>query len=137
MDHSTNNVIGSFETIRFPEFNDYEVTAKIDTGAYSGALHCTELRIEHTEYGPVLRFSPFDRPDIEIESNNFSVKEVRSSNGTTQNRYFIKTKVHIQGNTYPITISLADRSDMKWPVLIGRRFLRRHKFLVDVTQANK
>jgi len=129
--------IGSFEPVIFPEFNMGEVIAKIDTGAYTGALHCTKILEEETETGKVLRFSPFDQPDQEIILLEFAVDYVRSSNGKSEKRYFIETKITIQGETYPIVLSLADRSEMKWSVLIGRRFLRKNNFLVDVRKRAK
>lgn len=127
--------IGAFEAVVFPEFAKMQVNAKIDTGAYTGALHCTRITEIETKNGPVVQFSPFDHPELIIEEDEFVVKHVRSSNGEKQDRYFIKTTIIIQGNVYPITLSLADRSEMKWPVLIGRRFLRQNNFLVDVTKS--
>lgn len=125
-------VIGSFEPVQFPDFDIGEVMAKIDTGAYTGALHCTKIREEETEQGKVLHFSPFDHPEKEMSVTDFAVSYVRSSNGTSESRYFIDTNITIKGKTYPILLSLADRSEMKWPVLIGRRFLRKNNLLVDV-----
>jgi hypothetical protein len=131
-------VVGSFEPVFFPDFSKIgKVMAKIDTGAYTGALHCTKISEEDTAGGKVLHFSPFDHPEVEITATDFAVKYVRSSNGDAQNRYFINTNITIQGQTYPIVLSLADRSEMKWPVLIGRRFLRKHNFLVDVGRSAK
>ncbi len=127
-------IIGPFETVEFPAFNIGKVTAKIDTGAYTGALHCTKIREEETAIGKILHFSPFDHPEIEVSVNDFAVRYVRSSNGTNQSRYFIDTNILIHGQSFPIVLSLADRSEMKWPVLIGRRFLRKHNFLVDVSK---
>jgi hypothetical protein len=128
-------LVGSLEKVNFPDFTAIgEVTAKIDTGAYTGALHCTKISEHDTDQGKVLNFSPFDHPEVEMTATDFAVKHVRSSNGDAQSRYFINTRITIQGETYPITLSLADRSEMKWPVLIGRRFLRKHNFLVDVAR---
>lgn len=127
-------ILGSFEPVTFPEFGISDITAKIDTGADTGALHCTKIRLEEAPNGKVLAFSPFDHPEIEIRAESFAVKYVRSSNGDRQERFFIDTTIEIHGNKYPIALSLADRSDMKWPVLIGRRFLHKHNFLVDVSK---
>lgn len=129
--------LGSFEPVTFPEFTAIgQVMAKIDTGAYSGALHCTKIREEHTDKVKILRFSPFDHPETEISIEDFAVKYVKSSNGESENRYFINTIINIAGHAYPIVLSLADRSEMKWPMLIGRRFLQDNSFLVDVSLAN-
>ena len=137
MDKPEQNIIGSFATVTFPDFNGYKVKAKIDTGAFTGALHCTKIREVTTKNGPVLHFSPFDHPELRISVSNFVVNHVKSSNGTAQSRYFINTNITIHGKTYPIVLSLADRSEMKWPVLIGRRFLRKQNFLVDVNKGRK
>lgn len=137
MKSNQKNIIGSFESVIFPDFNGYEVVAKIDTGAYTGALHCTKIREEETEKGKVLYFSPFDHPETELSLTEYAVNHVKSSNGTAESRYFIDTKVTIQERTYPIVLSLADRSEMKWPVLIGRKFLRQNHFLVDANRLAK
>lgn len=131
-------IIGSFEHVSFPEFKAIGIVrAKIDTGAYTGALHCTKIRTEEVSGGSVLHFSPFDHPEIQMSANDFIVRYVRSSNGERNKRYFIKTKITLQKHTYPILLSLADRSEMKWSVLIGRSFLRANNFLVDVNKVNK
>lgn len=130
-------IIGSFEQVSFPEFQIGKVTAKIDTGAYTGALHCTRIGIKKTPEGKVLHFSPFDQPEVTITTDKYALRHVRSSNGVNSKRYFIQTSIIVRGQEYPITLSLADRSDMKWPVLIGRRFLRRYHFLVDVGRTRK
>lgn len=124
-------VLGAFEEVVFPAFDDASVTAKVDTGAYSGAIHCVKIQ----EKNQVLYYTPFQGRQL-YKSENFAVRHVRSSNGQRERRYFIRTTIIIGGRTLPIIISLTDRSDMKWPVLIGRRFLRQNKFLVDATRTN-
>jgi len=131
---SPTTVIGAFELVDFPKFGISGIQAKIDTGAYTGALHCTKISEEDTGNGKVLRFSPFDRPEVTIVEDEFIVRHVKSSNGEREKRYFIETHITIQGKTHPIMLSLANRSEMKWPVLIGRRFLRKNHFVVDVSK---
>lgn len=133
----TQKIIGIFENVTFADFGIGPVRAKIDTGAYTGALHCTKISEVETPAGKVLRISPFDHTEIELNIADFARRHVRSSNGKSETRYFIDTTITIQGETYPIVLSLADRSGMKWPVLIGRRFLRKHGFVVDVSRINK
>lgn len=127
-------LIGSFEKVTFPDFDIGEEIAKIDTGAWSGAFHCTKVYEETNETGKkVLCFSPFDHPKQVISLDDYTSKKVKSSNGHTEKRYFITTSISIRGIVLPIVLSLADRSEMKWTVLIGRRFLQDNKFLVDVS----
>ena len=129
--------IGAFEKVSFPDFHIHNVIAKIDTGALSGALHATHVKIVKLKTGKKgLKFLPYGKAPSVIVSK-FSQKEVRSSNGAIAKRYIIPTTVVIGGVQYPIQISLADRSSMMKGVLIGRQFLRRHGFLVDAKEGTK
>lgn len=59
-------------------------------------------------------------------------KNVKSSNGKVEERYFIKSVIEIFGKKYKAELSLTDRKDMKYPMLLGRKFLK-DKFIVDVS----
>ncbi|HEX3568177.1 MAG TPA: RimK/LysX family protein [Candidatus Saccharimonadales bacterium] len=123
--------IGAFETIDFPAFGMHGVSAKVDTGALTSCLDCRVLRVVHEADGtPVLEFKP-EGSDSMQRTADFFEKWVRSSNGAKVDRFFVQTTIVLEGTAYPILVSLADRSDMKVPVLLGRRFLREHHFLVD------
>lgn len=128
-------VIGTFELVDFPDYGMQDVVAKIDTGAFTGALHCTKIEEFYETGVKMIKFSPFDHPEISITTSDYATRRVKSSNGKSQKRCFINTVVTIQGTKYKIELSLADRSEMKWPVLIGRRFLHKNDFLVDVNRA--
>ena len=126
--------LGIFETIDFPDFGINSIKAKIDTGAYSGAFHCTKIKEVNTPKGKELHFSPFDNPNCDIKTMEYTSRHVKSSMGTKQERYFITTQVKIAGKNYQTVLSLADRTTMKWPVIIGRKFLSQNNFLVDVNK---
>jgi hypothetical protein len=63
----------------------------------------------------------------------YKIKKVKSSNGVVQSRPSIKVSVKFMGKKYKSVISLTNRADMKFPMLIGRIFLK-DRFLVDVSQ---
>lgn len=132
-------ILGSTEIVSFPGFQAIgEIEAKIDTGAYTGALHCTEIHLADDEDGKEeLRFSPFDHPEIEMKTDDFTTGAVKSSNGEEQERFFINTRINIGGRTLPITLTLANRAEMTRDVLIGRRFLAEYGFLVDVSKGGQ
>lgn len=127
-------VLGSFELVSFPEFNIKDEVAKIDTGAYSGAIHCSDIHVIYR--GPdntkVLKFVPFGNPLLATETTSFRRKVVRSSLGHQHTRFLITTTIEVLGKTYKTEIGLTDRSDMRRQVLIGRKFIRENNFLVDV-----
>ena len=122
--------VGVFERVEFPEFGVKDVVAKIDTGAYTGALHWKSIVEKNEAEGKILTFDPFGT-DRTIEKEEFLIKYVKSSNGKREKRYFIATTMILAGEEHAITISLTDRSDMKWTVLVGRRFLKQYNYLVD------
>lgn len=126
-------IVGAFEKVSFPDFGLFDLVAKIDTGALSGALHATEIHeVELPTGQKAVSFLPYGKsPRVEVA--DFEKKMVKSSNGETEERYVILTTVIIRGVRFPIHISLSDRSNMMKGVLVGRRFLRQHGFLVDAT----
>lgn len=128
-------VIGCIEHVSFPGLGVFDVEAKIDTGAFSGALHCTDIKVVRrgADKQRVLKFIPFGTPSDKFhETANFITTNVRSATGHKVRRHVIDTTIELSGMVYPIRIGLSDRSDMKRPVLIGRRFLRDNNLLVDV-----
>ena len=62
----------------------------------------------------------------------YKIKKVKSSNGKMEERVFIRTPLELLGKRFEAELSLTDRNDMKYPMLIGRKFLNGH-FLVDVS----
>jgi hypothetical protein len=128
-------VVGGFEKVSIPQFGVLNVVAKVDTGAYSGALHCSDIKV--VRRGPekirILKFIPLGKSKLSTETEHFMETYVRSSNGHRIKRFLIDTEIEIDNTVYPIRIGLSNRSEMKRPVLIGRRFLRRNNMIVDVT----
>lgn len=133
----SDSVVGIFEKVAFPELGIKNVTAKIDTGAYSGAIHCLNIREETVDGRTVLKFTPLDESHPEHTAVRYRTLPVTSSNGQTERRFAVHTTVIIRNVEYPIRITLAHRAGMKHPVLIGRRFLRLNKLMVDATQYKK
>ena len=129
-------VLGIFEYVSFPLYDDHQVIAKIDTGAYTGALHCSYIKEIKEGKERKIVFRPFDI-DTEVTSDEYVVNYVKSSNGSREKRYFVETNISILGKEYPIMLSLTNRSEMKWPVLIGRRFLKRNGFIIDPSKNNE
>ena len=70
---------------------------------------------------------------IVVKNREDILKKVKSSNGIIQLRASIQVVVSFFGKNYKTVISLTDRSDMKYPMLIGRKFLT-NRFLVDVSK---
>lgn len=133
-----NKVIGRLEHVDFPDWNIYRLDAKIDTGAYTSSLHCHHIEQYKENNIHMVRFYLLDPDHPEYEKTLYScsvknVRKVKSSNGIIEERVAIKTKMNLSNRSYSIELTLADRSNMKYPVLIGRKFLQ-NKFIVDVSK---
>jgi hypothetical protein len=133
--HKEKQIIGRREKIDFPELGLFGIEAKVDTGAYTTALHCYDIKVVNDH----LYFKPLS-PDAvnngkEVIFKEFFKKEIKNSFGDVEERYIIRTKVKIGKRIIKSLISLTDRGGMRYPVLLGRKLLK-NRFVVDVSQIN-
>ncbi|MGB5866849.1 MAG: RimK/LysX family protein [Arcobacteraceae bacterium] len=131
-------IVGRRETISIIDLELFDLDAKIDTGADSNALHCDHIDINEQEN--TVTFTLLDEVHEAYHGKRmtfpiYKIKKVKSSNGQLQERPSIKVTVKFFGKKYKSVISLTNRADMKFPMLVGRRFLS-GKFLVDVSEEN-
>lgn len=131
-------VIGRRELVDFPDLNLFEIEAKVDTGAYTSSIHCNDIKLQKKEGKNYVQFRLLDEEHPAYNHKQFTLpitnkKVVKSSFGDSEKRYIIKTKISIFGEEFKIELSLADRSKMEYPVLLGRKFLK-NGFLVDVNR---
>lgn len=125
--------IGWRELVHLPELGLRGIPAKVDTGARTSSLHATILDEFERDGELFVRFAvDFERQRVRqvCEAVHIDWRGITSSNGETQLRRIIKTPLRIGGLRFRAEISLADRSDMKFPMLIGRSSLR-GRFVVD------
>ena len=125
-------LIGRDEMVKFPELGIDALEGRVDTGARTSSMHASNVEVFDKDGERWVRFD-FEKYKS-LEAKLWKEKFVRSSNGKKQSRCFIKTKIKFaNGKKYPVTVSLTDRSKMKFPVLLGRRLLA-GRFLVDVSK---
>lgn len=124
-------VIGRFDKAEFPLLDLEEIAIKIDTGAYTSSIHCNDI----VEEDGILRCTFLDEEHPLYNGKAFIFKEydivfVKSSNGIQQKRYQVQSTIKIFQKAFKISLSLSARQEMRFPVLIGRKFLSK-KFIVD------
>jgi hypothetical protein len=127
-------VIGWREWIGLPEFGIKAIKAKVDTGARSSSLHAFDLE-EFEQDGKWVRFKlhPVQRKNERIvvaEAKVLEYRSVRSSSGKAARRPVIVTNIELLGLTWPVELTLANRDEMGFRMLLGREAFRR-RFLVD------
>ena len=128
-------IIGWREWIVLPDLGIKFVKAKIDTGARSSCLHAFNIEIFHQQQTKWVRFDvhPVQRNDdwvVQASAPVFDMRSVRSSSGESQIRPVIKTTVVLMGHRIEIELTLADRNQMGFRMLLGREAFRR-RFLID------
>lgn len=74
-----------------------------------------------------------DGEKIHHTFDTFEKTSVRSSSGVAQERYLVRLQIKIGKKSYKTAVTLANRSKMKCPVLLGRKLLNK-RFIVDVSE---
>lgn len=105
------------------------VKAKLDTGARSSSLHAFDL--EELEQGgqPWVRFSihPWQRSAEDstvVTCPVHDVRPVRSSSGHVEERVVVLMDLVLVGRTITAQVSLSNRDEMGFRMLVGREALR-------------
>lgn len=128
-------IIGRKDFADFPELGIQNIAIKIDTGAYTSSIHCHDIKELEINGIKHIQFQLLD-PSHDLYNNkhyttsNYTLKNIKSSTGHSEKRFIIKTIIQLFNNKYPIQLSLSERGEMKYPVLIGRKLLS-GKFIVD------
>lgn len=105
------------------------IKAKMDTGARTSALHA--FYVEPVEVGRkrMVRFGihPVQRrKDIEVNcvAEIVDYRSVTDSGGHREMRYVIRAPLSVGGRTWPVEITLTNRDDMMFRMLVGRTAMR-------------
>lgn len=133
------DVIGWREWIALPDLGVRRIKAKIDTGAKSSAIHAYNIRVFTRDGTETVAFDlhPRQREDsiiVSAEAEVLEFRRVRNSGGTVTTRPVIVTHAILFGRRFPIELTLANRDDMGYRMLLGREALQ-GRFLVDVDQS--
>lgn len=133
-------IIGTTDIIDLPSLKLKKIKCKIDTGADTSAIHAYKIEeIERAEK-IMLTFKVLDPvhplyAKKKFVFRNFTKTTIRNSFGDEEERYVVKIRIKLFGKIYKTEFTLANRMEMKYPILLGKKFLE-NQFLVDVSQKN-
>lgn len=128
-------IIGNEEWCSFEELQIPAIKARIDSGAKTSSIQATNIKrvmrngIPHVDF----EVNPIqDNRSVIVfcSAKIIGTRVVKSSSGTTQKRYVIKTPLSINGQTFEIEVTLANRDSMDYRMLLGREAMN-GRFLVD------
>jgi hypothetical protein len=129
------DIIGWREWVSLPTLGIEAVKAKIDTGARTSALHAYDVKLVREDEQDIVRFKvhPLQRTTrmtVEAAAMLIDRRRVKSSSGHSSRRPVIRVPVVLAGRRISIELTLVNRDEMGFRMLLGRRALRR-RFLVD------
>lgn len=128
-------IIGWREWCGLPELGLPGITAKIDTGAKTSSLHAFKIKTFSRKGESWVRFvvHPLQRhryPEIRCEARVVDERSVTSSNGCSEKRIVISTTMHLGLHNFATELTLSNRDEMGFRMLIGRQSLVK-RFVVD------
>ena len=129
-------IIGRREWLALPDLGVFPLHAKTDSGARGSCLHAENIVVSEDKRS--VRFTTEDDRgrSIPCEAAVARFGRVRNSSGVAEKRVFIETTAMLGGGfRWTILLSLARRSEMTSPMLLGRRALAGY-FLIDPAGAD-
>jgi hypothetical protein len=135
MTTKTKPVLGWREWVALPDFGIERIKAKVDTGARTSALHAFNLETFDENGQRMVRFKMHpiqNRTDkiIECVAKVVDERDVTDSGGHTEKRLVIKTTVQIGNDKRRVEMTLTDRDNMLFRMLLGRTAVRPH-YVID------
>ena len=132
-------LIGWREWVSLPDLGVDRVKVKVDTGARTSVIHAYQLQsfLEDGEEWVTFGLHPIqDNTALAVECRA-KVKEhrtVRDSGGHEETRVVIETSVSMGGEVWPVELTLTDRENMTFRMLLGRTAIV-NRFYVDPAQS--
>lgn len=117
--------IGWCEWAGLPSFGVESIRAKIDTGAKTSSIHAWRIREIMLGGKAVAEFviHPIEgrsRPEVLCRAPIVGRRVIKSSNGIGSRRIIVRTRLRLGKRSWPIDLSLANRDEMGFRLLIGR-----------------
>ena len=116
-------VVGWREWVGLPEFQRSPILAKIDTGAWANTLHAADIEIIESNLETKIRFR-LEEGSRWSERPLHRWRRIRDTGGHETMRPVIRTTIEIASRDFDVEVCLADRSQLKHRMILGRNFLR-------------
>ncbi|HDP88408.1 MAG TPA: ATP-dependent zinc protease [Thioalkalivibrio sp.] len=132
-------VLGWREWIALPDLGLPHIKAKIDTGARTSCLHAFKVKGFRRRGTRWVRFHVHPQQgdrhtEVQCEALVKDRRWVTDSGGHRTLRYVIETGIVVGSQRYTIELTLTNRDNMKFRMLLGRTAMHDH-FIVDPQQS--
>ena len=122
--------VGWRERVSLPELGINAIKAKVDTGAATSSLYARNITYVDKDDQTFVRFLVHPRQDntkekLWVEAPLLEKRKVKSSNGESETRPVIRTKLELADRAWTIELTLSSRRNMTFRMLLGREALRK------------
>ncbi|MEM8744492.1 MAG: RimK/LysX family protein [Pseudomonadota bacterium] len=112
-----------------------KLKVKLDTGAKTSSIHAAQYREYERDGKPHVSFTLVNNEggELKIDAPVIRTASIRRAGAELRERPVIRLSLCVAGVTAETEFTMADRSDLRYPVLVGRSFLA-GRILVDAAR---
>lgn len=128
-------IIGAVEWARV-EPSGIVMEARIDTGAETTSVHAEDIQLIERDGKRYIRFSlldPSTADKVFIERRLRRRVRIKQQDADSERRYVVKLWLTLGKQTSLVEVSLTDRENFEYPLLVGRNFIT-DSVIVDVSR---
>lgn len=132
-------VVGNEEWCTFPMLEIPAIKARVDSGAKTSAIHAFNISTFVKDGNDWIAFEMHPLQNNKkivrrCEARLIDVRPVKNSSGIVEQRYVVQTELVLNGKSWLIELTLANRDTMGFKLLLGREAMN-GRMLVDPSKA--